>query len=323
MCNVLVSGANGFVGRALCDLLISHEMNVSAAVRGNAARKKGLNSVSVGDIGADTDWCSVLEGVDCVVHLAARVHVMNETNADPLEAFRRVNTAGSEKLARDAAKMGVKRLIYLSTIKVNGEQTYDVPFNEKIEYPPIDPYGVSKWEAEKCLRQVSAETGMEVVIIRPPLIYGPGVKGNFLTMLKLVSKGFPLPLACAKNKRSFIGLSNLVDLIRECIVNPRARGQTFLVSDGEDVSTAELIKVIAASMGKSSPLVPVPVSLLNLGAAIVGKKAVARRLLGSLQVDSSHVRQVLGWLPSDSVEHEVERVVAWYQAKEVGKYSKI
>ena len=315
MGSILVTGAGGFVGKALCDLLVDNGMSVRAVLRSTAVEDSVIDCISIGDIDGNTDWSSALEDIDCVVHLAARVHVMNEESSDPLEAFRRVNTAGSEKLARDAAKAGVRRLIYLSTIKVNGEQTYDIPFNEKVELAPIDPYGLSKWEAENSLRKVSAETGMEVVIIRPPLVYGPGVKGNFLTLLKLISKGVPLPLASVKNKRSLVALSNLVDLIRECIVKPCAAGEAFLVSDDDDLSTAELIKVIAQSMGKSSRLVPVPLSLLSCGAAVIGKKAIAARLLGSLQVDTSNTKRVLGWKPPYSVEYEIVRVVSWYNSK--------
>ncbi len=316
MGSILVTGASGFVGKALCDLLVDNGVSVRAALRNTVVENAGIDCISIGDIDGNTDWSSVLEEIDCVVHLAARVHVMDETSSDPLEAFRRVNTAGSKKLACDAAKAGVKRLIYLSTIKVNGEQTYDVPFNEKVERTPVDPYALSKWEAENSLRQISSETGMEVVIIRPPLVYGPGVKGNFLTLLKLISKGFPLPLALVKNKRSLVSLNNLLDLIRECIVNPCAAGEIFLASDGEDLSTAELVKLIALNMGKSSRLLPVPLSLLNAGAAVIGKKSVAIRLLGSLQVDSSNTRRILGWAPIYSVGHEIERVVDWYNSSE-------
>ncbi len=314
---VLVTGANGFVGQVLCQLLVDKGISVKAVVRSSESH---AGSISIGEINGDTNWQDALIGIDCVVHLAARVHVMNESAANPLNAFRHVNTAGSEKLARDAAKAGVKRLIYLSTIKVNGEQTYGVPFNEKVEHTPVDPYALSKWEAENSLRRISIESGMEIVIIRAPLVYGPGVKGNFLTLLKLVSKGLPLPFASVKNKRSLVALSNLVDLIRECIVNPRAAGEIFLVSDGEDLSTAELIKVIALKMGKPSRLIPIPLPLLNVGATIIGKRSVARRLLGSLQVDSSSAHRVLGWVPPYSVEHEIDRVVDWHREKNCSEW---
>lgn len=316
MRSVLVTGANGFVGKALCDLLVDNEMSVKAAIRKSDGVHEGrIDYIAVGEINGDTEWQEALAGVDCVVHLAARVHVMNETASNPLEEFRRINTYGAEKLARDAAKAGVKRLIYLSTIKVNGEATMDLPFTEQVGHPPVDPYGLSKWEAENSLRQISAETGMEVVIIRPPLVYGPGVKGNFLTLLKLVSKGLPLPLGAVSNKRSLVSLDNLVDLIRECIVNPQATGETFLVSDGHDLSTAELIRSIAHAMDQSPRLIPVPPSLLNAAAIILRKKAVASRLLGSLQVDTTKAQQLLRWQPPQSMELGIERVAQWYRSR--------
>lgn len=313
---VLVTGANGFVGKALCELLVDNEMSVKGAIRrdvGISVWNDRVDLISVGDIDAHTDWIPALKNVDCIVHLAARVHVMSETASSPLDEFRRVNTLGTEKLARDAATAGVKRLVYLSSIKVNGEETCGTPFNEHVDHAPVDPYGLSKWEAENSLRQISSETGMEVVIIRPPLVYGPGVKGNFLTLLKCVSKGFPLPLANVKNKRSLVALTNLVDLISECVVNPRAAGETFLVSDGKDLSTADLIKTIALAMEKPPRLISVPLPLLNIGAATVGKKGVARRLLASLQIDSSKACQILGWSPPCSIEHEIEQVVGWFR----------
>lgn len=316
MTAVLVTGVNGFVGKALCRLLIDNEFQVISAVRNHAdndTQGQVVDIHSVGNIDSKTDWITALQGVDCVVHLAARVHVMNETAADPLGAFQCVNTQGTEKLARDAAKLGVKRFVYLSTIKVNGEETTDEPFSEQIGAPPIDPYALSKWEAEKCLRQISLETGMEVVIIRPPLVYGPGVKGNFLTLLKLISRGVPLPFRAVKNKRSLVALDNLVDLIRECVVNPRAAGEVFLVSDGRDLSTADLIVVIASAMGKSPRLISISPTLLNFGANISGRRVLARRLLGSLRVDSSKANRILGWTPPRSIEGEIKQVVAWYR----------
>lgn len=313
MGKVLVTGANGFVGKVLCHTLIDRGFSIKAAVRDCiSVLDDRIDCVSVGEINDNTDWQDALAEVDCVVHLAARVHVMNESDSAPLKAFRRVNTAGSEKLAREAARFGVKRMIYLSSIKVNGEETVCAPFNEHVDQPPVDPYGRSKWEAENALQQVSAETGIEMVIIRPPLVYGPGVKGNFLTLLRMISKGLPLPLGSVSNQRSLVALDNLVDLIKECIVNPRAGGETFLVSDGRDLSTTDLIKTIAHSMGKSPRLIPVPLLLLKMGAVMMGKSAVARRVLGSLQVDSSKAHRILGWSPPSSVECEIEKVVKWY-----------
>ncbi len=314
--NVLVTGANGFVGKALCELLFAHGMTVTAAIRNEASMQNDrFSSIPVGDIDGNTRWDEALKNIDCVVHLAARVHVMKETASSPLAEFRRVNCDGSGKLARDAAAAGVKRLIYLSTIKVNGELTDGEPFTEQVNSAPLDPYGVSKWEAENLLRQTASETGMEVVIIRPPLVYGPGVKGNFLTLLKSVSKGVPLPFALVNNRRSLVALGNLVDMIRECVANPMAANETFLVSDGEDLSTAELIKCIAKAMGRSPRLLPLPPQWLIAGASIAGKKVLADRLLGSLQVDSGKAARVLGWQPPQTVAQGIARVVDWYEKR--------
>lgn len=313
---VLVTGANGFVGSALCKVLQDSAISVKSAVRNESAVKlHDADYITVGVINGSTDWASALAGIDCVVHLAARVHVMNETTPNPLEEFRLVNTLGTEKLARDAVAAGVKRLVYLSTVKVNGEETTDTPFTEHVAQAPADPYGLSKWEAEQSLRKISAETGLEVVIIRPPLVYGVGVKGNFQALLKAVSRGVPFPLGSVENRRSLVSLGNLVSLIRECIVNSKAAGETFLVSDGQDLSTAELIAVIANAMGKSARLMPVPVAWLNFAASILGKKDVASRLWGSLQVDSTKAGEILGWNPPNSIESEIGQVVNWYRSQ--------
>jgi nucleoside-diphosphate-sugar epimerase len=304
--NILITGASGFVGRRLVERLRPTYPGLTAAVRQSPAP----GETAVGDIRADTDWSSVLCGRQCVIHTAARVHVMRDETADPLATYRRVNVAATLNLARQAAAAGVKRFIFLSSIKVNGEQTCPGrPFTADDAPAPEDAYGTSKWEAEQSLQQLAAETGMELVIIRPPLVYGPGVKGNFASMIKLVAKGLPLPLGAVHNQRSLVALDNLVDLIITCIDHPAAANQVFLAGDGQDLSTPELLRGVALAMGRPSRLIPVPPFLLMLSATLLGKKAVAQRLLGSLQVDVAKARNLLGWEPPVSVEEGLKRCV--------------
>jgi len=242
------------------------------------------------------------------VHAAARAHIMKDDAVDPLAEYRRVNVAGTLNLARQAAAAGVKRFIFISSIKVNGERTSKgQPFSSHDAASPEDCFGIAKHEAEQGLRELSTETGMEVVIIRSPLVYGPGVKGNFASMIKLVGKGLPLPLGAVHNKRSLVALDNLVDLITTCIDHPGAANQTFLVSDGEDISTTKLLQGVAQAMGKPSRLIPVPASVLQFAATLLGKKAVAQRLLGSLQVDISHTQKCLNWTPPFTVKQGLQR----------------
>ena len=269
--------------------------------------------VEVGDLEANTDWSVALIGVSSVVHAAARVHMMKDQSADPLAEFRRVNVAGTLNLAQQAAAAGVKRFVFISSIKVNGELTQiGQPFTEKDRAAPVDAYGISKFEAEVGLRRIAKETGMEVVIIRPVLVYGPGVKGNFLSMLDWVHKGIPLPFGAIANARSFVSLDNLVDLIITCLHHPAAANQTFLVSDGEDISTTQLLQYTASAMGVSSRLMPVPALMIQVAAKLLGKGEVAQRLCGNLQVDISKARQLLGWAPLISVKEGLRRVVKDY-----------
>ena len=312
MRRVCVSGANGFIGQALLRSLLDLHHLVIGAVRGTdrTMPESGLPSVAVGDIGDDTNWSAAIAGVDCVIHCAARAHVMHEPAGHSLTAYRVVNVDGSRRLAEQSAAAGVQRLVYLSSIKVNGEQTaLGAPFLFSDAPAPEDAYGISKWEAEQALWDISAKTGLEVVVVRPPLVYGPGVKGNLARLLKLVRSGVPLPLGAVQNKRSLIGLDNLVDLLIRCVYHPAAAGQTFLVSDGEDLSTPDLLRHMAAAMGRSARLVPVPVPLLRLAGSALGKRAEIDRLVGSLQIDSSHTRQVLGWTPPVSVQEGIRRMV--------------
>jgi UDP-glucose 4-epimerase len=260
----------------------------------------------VGDINPHTNWTNSLIGVDVVIHLAARVHVMNDVALDPLEEYRNANTLATIHLAEEAAKAGVKRFIYLSSIKVNGEETnLGQSYSEDSTPVPIDPYGVSKWEAELGLEKICAQTGMEFVIIRPPLIYGPGVKANFQKLMRLVAQGLPLPLGAVHNQRSMLALDNLVGFIAEVMKNPLAANQRFLLSDGEDISTSQLLKLIAKGMGKSICLLPVPAFFLRAAAQVLGVSAAADRLLGSLQIDSSKARQLLDWQPPLTLEEGI------------------
>ena len=262
----------------------------------------------MGELNAITDWTAVLGGQDVLIHAATRAHVMKDETEDPLAEYRKVNVDGTLNLARQAAEAGVRRFIFVSSIKVNGEQTAEGrPFNAESTPAPEDAYGISKMEAEKALQALAEETGMEVVIIRPPLVYGPGVKGNFATMIKLLKKGFPLPLGAIHNKRSLVALDNLVDLIITCIDHAEAVNQVFLAGDGEDLSTSELLRGIGKAMGQPARLIPVPRGMLMFAAGILGKKAVAQRVLGSLQVDISKARYLLGWEPPLSVEHGLRR----------------
>ena len=311
MKEVLVTGANGFVGTALCRSLAAEGRVVRRALR---RRSGGPHSasfpgiVTVGDIGPETEWSVALEGVHVVVHLAARVHVMDETAVDPLSEFRRVNTVGTINLARQAAAEGVKRFIYLSSIKVNGETTQmGRPFTAKDPPAPIGPYAISKLEAEQGLMKLSFTTGMEVVFIRPVLVYGPGVKANFLSMMRWLSRGIPLPLGAIHNKRSLVALDNLVDLVVTCIEHPAAANQTFLAGDGEDLSTTELLRRMGRALGKPAALIPVPARLLEGMAVLVGKRALAQRLCGSLQVDISQARDLLGWKPVVTIDEGLRK----------------
>ncbi len=305
---ILATGANGFVGRALCAEAVASSMAVCGITRFPYDLPAGVEDLVVNGIDGSTDWRDVLTNCDAVVHLAARVHVMKDRAADPLTEFRRVNVQGTLNLARQAAAAGVRRFVFVSSIKVNGEATQlGHPFTADDAPAPLDAYGVSKMEAEQGLRDLAVQTGMEVVIIRPPLVYGPGVKANFATMVRWLKRGVPLPLGAIHNQRSLVALGNLVDLIVTCITHPAAANQTFLVSDSEDVSTTELLRRMGQAMGRPAHLIPVPVNWLKLAAAMVGKPDVAQRLCGSLQVDIEKTRRLLGWAPPLSLDEGLKR----------------
>jgi len=273
-----------------------------------------VKRVQSGSISGDMDWLSIPPNVDVIVHLAARVHVMHDTVADPLAAFREVNVSGTERLIQMATTAGVKRLIYISSIKVNGEES-PTPYSELDTPNPRDAYAVSKWEAEQVLDQSVADKGLEVVIIRPPLVYGPGVKANLFRLISLVNRGIPLPLAGVNNLRSFIYVGNLVDAIETCVSHPEAAGQTYLVNDGTDVSTPELIRRIAKALGKTARLLPCPTNMMRMAAKLIGKSAEMERLLGSLTADTSKIRRQLGWQAPYTMDQGLRETAAWFLKK--------
>ena len=303
---LLVTGATGFVGTALRARLAASRHEVVPAVRS----KSGLpHEVVVGNLDVSTDWQPALTGCDVVIHLAARVHVMNDAAQDPQALYRATNTEATLNLARQAVQAGVKRFVFVSTVKVNGEGR-DTAYRETDVPAPEDAYAISKWEAEQGLRRIARETGLEVVILRPPLVYGPGVKANFLRLMRTVEKGWPLPLGAVRNRRSLLYLGNFVDAIRACVEHPAAAGQTFLLDDGQAVSTPELIRAVAHAMGRPARLLAVPVGVLELAGALLGKRAAVARLTGSLFVDSSAIRLRLAWTPPYTMRQGLDATVA-------------
>lgn len=303
-----VTGASGFVGGALCASLRDGGRPVRPLVR--SAQTSPAGSFVIGDIGPDTDWTQALAGVRCVIHCAARVHVMQEFESDPLAAFRRVNVQGSRTLALAAAKAGVQRLVFLSSLKVHGENSPPhQPFEAHMAPQPQDAYGRSKWEAEQALREVADHTGLELVIVRPPLVYGPGVKANFERLMRSVARGIPLPLGGIDNRRSLLAIGNLTDLLRVCADHPAAAGQTFLASDDHDLSTPDLVRGLASAMNRPARLLPLPVSWLRLAGRLTGKTAQIDRLIGSLQVNIGHTRAVLSWTPPVTVQQGLRHAV--------------
>ncbi len=312
---VLITGATGFIGGAfLAKAASESRFSVRAALRTDLQfSTRGIETVLVEGLTATADWKKAVQGCDAVVHAAARVHVMQETSADPLVAFRSINVQGTLNLARQAADAGVKRFIFLSSIKVNGEETFPGLRYAADDLPaPADPYGVSKYEAEKELLQLMMKTGMEVVIIRPPLVYGPEVKANFYRLLQLTHKSPFLPFGSVHNSRSMVYIGNLVSAITSCLNHAKAAGEIFLVSDGEDVSTAELVRKISIAMRRKTLLLPVPPTLLKAMFSLAAKKAVIERLTGSLCVDSSKTRKVLNWQPPYTLDQGIQETVDWY-----------
>jgi nucleoside-diphosphate-sugar epimerase len=311
---ILVTGATGFVGRALVSEAAARGLSVRGASRRAPETDTGRVEYSLGaDLSPDGDWRAALSGIDAVVHAAARVHVMHDTASDPLAAFRRVNVEGTVNLARQAAEAGVRRFIFLSSIKVNGERTeHGRRFRADDVPAPLDPYGISKREAEDALRNLVGETSMDLVVIRPVLVYGPGVKANVAAMMRWLHRGIPLPLGAIHNKRSLVAVGNLVDLIIACISHPGAAGQTLLVSDGEDLSTTALLRRMAAALDVPARLIPVPAVALRIAAQLLGRKDLARRLFESLQVDVDPTRARLGWTPPIAVDHALRETAQHY-----------
>jgi nucleoside-diphosphate-sugar epimerase len=311
-----VTGATGFLGEALLKRCVGLDQIRLLGISRRASDHpiEQVRYVSMGDLSAIVGWAPALEGVEAIVHTAARVHVMSDKTLDPLAEFRRVNVQGTLNLARIAAKAGVKRFVFISSIKVNGEATMlGQPFTADDVPAPHDPYGVSKMEAEQGLREISALTGMELVVVRPPLIYGYGVKANFAALMRVVQCGWPLPLGAVHNQRSLVALDNLVDFIITCVTHPKAANQTFLVSDGQDLSTAELVRGIAQAAVVPARLLSVPVWALQAGASLIGKRDSMQRLCGNLQVDITKARTLLDWVPPVSVDEGLRRVMGVYE----------
>lgn len=313
--SILLTGATGFVGGAILKNLCRQGYPVVTVSRAHF-KTQGLatEAFHIDTLDGHTQWQDSLSGVEVVIHSAARVHVMHDNADDPLAAFRNVNVEGTLNLARQAAAAGVRRLIYISSIKVNGEGTRKGQVYRADDAPaPVDPYGISKREAEEGLMALARSTSLEVVIIRPVLVYGPGVKANFLTMMKWLEKGIPLPLGAIDNRRSMVALDNLVDLVRVCVSHPAAANQTFLVSDGEDLSTTSLLKKISIALGKQPRLLPVPLWMLELFARLLGKRALSQRLGGSLQVDIEKTRILLGWEPPVGVDEALAKTARHFK----------
>ena len=317
---VLVTGASGFVGGHLCPELLSEGWAVRAVVRSTEAAAKlprGVEPFYVSEIGPETDWREGLEGVDVVAHLAGRAHVTNEESADPLDAYREINVGGTRRLAEACAGAGVRRLVFVSSVKAVGEGS-PTAYTEEGPRRPEDAYGVSKMEAEDALAEVADRTGLEAVVLRPPLVYGPGVKANFRMLMGLVRKGTPLPLGLVKNERSMVYVRNLAATVSLCLEHPAAAGEAFFVADGESPSTRELVVRMGRLMKRPARLVPVPVPLLRLGGRVTGRAGQIDRLVGSLTVSTAKIRRLLGWSPRFSLDEGLRETVDWYASRAEG-----
>ncbi len=310
---VLLTGAGGFVGYALSEFLAGRRREFRPVVRSGGESIGGAIPHVIGDVGSHTDWSAVLDGVDAVVHLASRVHVMSESGGDIDALYRETNTFGTLRLAQQAADAGVKRFVFLSSIKVNGEER-DVAYSENDQPAPIGPYATSKRDAELGLWEIADRSGMEVVVIRSPLVYGPGVKANFLSMMRWLHRGVPLPFGAIRNRRSLVSIGNLVDFIATCVDHPEAANETFMVSDGEDISTPDLLARLAAALEVKARLVDVPVSVLKLGATMLGQDEMLRRLCGSLCVDASKANRLLGWSAPLTVDDGLKATADHFRA---------
>jgi len=312
---ILITGASGFIGAALLDAMKKKCFVVRGAVRRLDSGKRNDNSlVEIGDLEISGSWGVALKDVKCVIHLAARAHQITKNEKQKIEAFRKVNVIETIRLAEQAAKTGVNRFIYISSIGVNGNSNIK-PYTENDTPKPNEPYAISKYEAEQALTEISINTGMELVIIRPPLVYGPGVPGNFRRLMNLVSLGLPLPLGSIHNKRSFLALDNLIDFIIACVNHPKAANQLFLLCDNDDLSTTQLVKYLIVALGKSTKILPFPEKVLEWGLSILGRRDVARQLFGSLQIDNCKARTLLDWSPPVSVVEELRKTADTYLQK--------
>ena len=311
MSNLLITGANGFVGRALISkLALETNHFVRASVRKKIIQfPSQIEVLENMDASSNTNWTDALRDIDVVVHLFARVHVMDDKVADPLLEFRNINVNATIALANAAAKQGIKRFVFLSSVKVNGESTFHKPFSESDLPHPQDAYAISKWEAEEALRKISKDTGMEVVIIRSPLVYCPNVKANFLKMMQYIKRGMPLPLGAIQNKRSLIGVDNLVDFIATIISHPNAANQTFLISDDEDISTTDLLRRIGKYIGRPARLIPLHPKILSFLFNILGRQDFGDRLLGSLEVDITKAKKLLAWSPPKTLDEGLRATI--------------
>lgn len=314
--NVLVTGANGFVGQAVSQALLQRGDSVVGVVRRPQTTVEGVREwlFDANDFeGIDQRW-PVATRCDAVIHLAARVHMKHETTADPLAAYRATNVTGALRVAAAARRAGARRFVFVSSIKAVGESSAGRPITEADEPAPTDPYGISKLEAERALIDYGRESGLEVVIVRPPLVYGPGVRANFLQLMSAIANGVPLPLGSIAARRSLLFVDNLADALVHCTTDPRAVGETFHVTDGRDLSVSELARALATQLHAPARLIPVPVGLLSLAGRLTGRSAQVDRLIGELRLDSSHIRERLGWYPPYTVEHGLLETAAWYRS---------
>lgn len=316
---ILVTGANGFIGKRLIKTLYNNDFVVRGSTRSIASLSsphKDCEYISMGELDATTDWTKALDKVDIVIHCAGRAHILDENSNSPIDDFRKINVDVTLRLAREASKSGVKRFIFLSSIGVNGNINSS-PFTEDDTPAPVQDYALSKLEAEQGLNKIAMKNEMEVVIIRPPLVYGPDAPGNFATLMRWMNKNIPLPFGAINNKRSFVAVDNLIDLIITCIKHPSAANQVFLVSDGEDLSTTELLTCVAKALGKKSYLIPVNQKLLEYGLSLINKKNLTVRLFGSLQIDISKTKKLLNWTPPVSVNEGLRKTAKHFLESQI------
>jgi nucleoside-diphosphate-sugar epimerase len=314
---VLITGANGFVGQTVCQYLMNSEIPIRKVLRKKPDHQESQDCHIVGDINAHTDWSSALGQIDSIVHLAARAHIMKDTSSNPLNEFRRINVEGTVNLARQAARANIRRFIFISSIKVNGEKTEGKGFTEKDKPAPEDPYGISKFEAEQELHQVARETGLDVVILRPPLIYGPLVKANFYQLMNTIYNGWPLPLGRVNNQRSLLYVGAFANAIKTCLMHPNASGKTFLVSDKKALSTSDLVIKLGEFLNRSPRLLNVPVSWMKLGGKFLGKTAAIDKLTSSLIIDNSKIQQELNWSSPYSIDLGMQKTAEWFLANKL------